>query len=139
MAYHPDAGWLREHDMNPEKARGVELANAATFLQWTHAQPWMVLHELAHAYHHQYLEDGYDNRDVAAIYQKAMEGERYKTLLHIDGRRRPGYAAVNPMEYFAETAEAYFGTNDFFPFVRSELKEHDEAAFAMHERHWGPK
>jgi hypothetical protein len=97
----------------------------------------MVLHELAHAYHHQFLADGYDNSDVKAVFQQAMASERYKTLLHIDGRRRPGYAATNPMEYFAETAEAYFGTNDFFPFVRSELKEHDEAAFALHERLWG--
>jgi hypothetical protein len=25
MAYHPDAGWLREHDMNPAKAHCVEV------------------------------------------------------------------------------------------------------------------
>src|SRR6185437_4276430 len=41
MAYHPDAGWLRDHDMNPDKARCVELANSRKFLEWTHAQPWM--------------------------------------------------------------------------------------------------
>ena len=29
------------------------------------------------------------------------------------------------MEYFAEASEAYFGTNDFFPFVRIELRRHD--------------
>ena len=26
------------------------------------------------------------------------------------------------MEYFAELSEAYFGTNDFYPFVRGELQ-----------------
>ncbi|MFH1718606.1 MAG: hypothetical protein ABIF19_14725 [Planctomycetota bacterium] len=33
-------------------------------------------------------------------------------------------------EYFAECSEAFFGTNDFYPFVRSELKQHD---LQMHE------
>ena len=37
MAYHPDPGWLREHDMNPDKARCVELANARNFLEWVQA------------------------------------------------------------------------------------------------------
>ena len=27
MCYHPDAGWLRAHDMNPEKARSIEIAS----------------------------------------------------------------------------------------------------------------
>ncbi len=138
MAYHPDAGWLREHDMNPEKAGCVELANAETFLKWTRAQPWMVLHELAHAYHHQFLDQGFENVDVAAAYRQAMQEERYRSVLHINGRREKGYATTNPMEYFAETAEAYLGTNDFFPYVRSELKEHDPGAYALHERLWKP-
>jgi hypothetical protein len=136
MAYHPDPGWLREHDMNPEKARCVELANAETFLKWTHAQPAMVLHELAHAYHHQFLDEGFDNPDVKAAYRQAMESDLYKQVLHINGRREKGYASTNPMEYFAETAEAYFGVNDFYPFVRSELQEHDAAAHALQERLW---
>jgi hypothetical protein len=46
MCYHPSADWLREHGMNPQKAGAVEIANARTFLSWTHEQPWMVLHEL---------------------------------------------------------------------------------------------
>jgi len=28
-------------------------------------------------------------------------------------------------EYFAECTEAYFGVNDFYPFNKAELKEHD--------------
>jgi len=35
------------------------------------------------------------------------------------------------MEYFAESTEAYFGTNDFYPYVRSELKEHDPNMFNL--------
>jgi hypothetical protein len=41
------------------------------------------------------------------------------------------------MEYFAEATEAFFGTNDFYPFVHSELRRHDEAMFRLLERLWG--
>ncbi len=136
MAYHPDAGWLREHDMNPEKARCVEVANAETFLSWTRAQPWMVLHELAHAYHHQFLDRGFENPEVQAAFRNAKDQDLYHRVLHIDGNKRQAYATTNPMEYFAETAEAYFGTNDFFPFVRSELQELDPAGYQMHAKLW---
>ena len=30
-----------------------------------------------------------------------------------------------PMEYFAESTEAFFGTNDFYPFDRADLQKHD--------------
>src|SRR5690606_4277430 len=73
MAYHPDARWLREHGMNPEKAGCVEVANARNFLAWTREQPWMVLHELAHGYHHQFLDGGFGNAEVVATFQRALE------------------------------------------------------------------
>ncbi len=126
MCYHPDVEWLRDNDMNPDKAKCVELANARTFLDWTIAQPWMVFHELAHAYHHQFLPDGFDNVDIFKAYQSAMKTTKYDSVLHINGRQEKHYAKTNQMEYFAEASEAYFGTNDFFPFVKSELKQHDE-------------
>ena len=40
------------------------------------------------------------------------------------------------MEYFAEASEAYFGTNDFYPYVRSELAEHDPALFELLGKFW---
>src|SRR4051812_13619829 len=55
MCYHESEDWLRDNGVNPEKVGGVELANPETFLDWTHEQPWMVLHELAHGYHAQVL------------------------------------------------------------------------------------
>jgi hypothetical protein len=39
-------------------------------------------------------------------------------------------------EYFAEATESYFGTNDFYPFVRAELKQHDPAVYQLIERVW---
>jgi hypothetical protein len=136
MAYHPDAGWLREHDMNPDKARCVEIANARNFLTWTIDQPWMVLHELAHAYHDQFLPNGFDNADVLAAYRGALDARRYESVLRISGKQERAYAVTNPMEYFAEASEAFFGTNDFFPYVRSELREHDPPLYELLERIW---
>jgi hypothetical protein len=40
-------------------------------------------------------------------------------------------------EYFAELSEAYFWVNDFYPFVRAELREHDPAGYAAVEAAWG--
>jgi hypothetical protein len=135
MCYHPSAQWLREHQMNPEKARGVEIANVRNFLRWTTAQPWMVLHELAHGYHDQVL--GFDHSEVKACYEAAKTSKMYDSVLHINGKKQRHYAMNNPMEYFAESSEAFFGTNDFFPFVRAELQQHDPRMFALLEKLWG--
>ena len=137
MCYHPDPGWLREHDMNPDKARSVELANARNFLKWTHAQPWMVFHELAHGYHHQFLSDGFENAELRASFERVTQSKTYESVLHINGRRQRHYALTNPQEYFAELSEAYFGTNDFYPFVRSELEEVDPAGCDVLQTVWG--
>ena len=47
--YHPSAAWLREHDFNPAKARGIEICIARNFIDWSDHQPAAMLHELAHA------------------------------------------------------------------------------------------
>lgn len=137
MAYHVSPDWLLDHGMNPEKARCVEVANARNFLTWTREQPWMVLHELAHAYHHQFVDKGYDNPEVSGAYHKAVEEKRYASVLHFDGKEVKAYAATNPMEYFAEATEAFFGSNDFYPFVRAELRRHDPAAHDLLATLWG--
>jgi hypothetical protein len=135
MAYHPNVNWLREHGVNPDKAKGAELGNVAHFLAWTGHQPWMLLHELAHAYHDQFL-GGYGNEKIKAAYDKAIADGLYDSALLYNGKRVRAYAATNPMEYFAETSEAYFGTNDFYPFVQAELREHDPRMFALLEKLW---
>lgn len=139
MAYHPDPSWLSDHDMNPEKARGVEVANARNFLKWTREQPWMVLHELAHAYHHQFLDGGFENLKIAEAYREAVAAKTYATVLHYDGNEVKAYAATNPMEYFAEASEAFFGSNDFYPFVRAELRRHDPKAHDLLANAWGTR
>ena len=136
-AYHPDAGWLRQHHMEPEMAHCVEIGNAANFVSWTYEQPWMVLHELAHAYHNLFLPQGFDNPDVIAAYKAAMGAKRYDAVVHWNGKTVRAYAATNPKEYFAECSEAYFGVNDFYPFVRGELINADPDGYALMRKMWG--
>jgi hypothetical protein len=135
MCYHVSPEWLRENGMNPEKAGAVEIANTKNFLKWTHEQPWMVLHELAHGYHHQVL--GYNHKEIRACYDEAKASKSYESVLHWDGRKVRAYALANDQEYFAELTEAYFGTNDFYPFVRAELKQHDPKMYEVLEKVWG--
>jgi dipeptidyl-peptidase-4 len=94
----------------------------------------MVLHELAHAYHFQVL--GSDNADVNSAWQARVDSGDYEEVLHVSGDRRRHYALTNDMEYFAETTESYFGTNDFHPFVQAELKEVDPGGYALMRSAW---
>ncbi len=135
MCYHESADWLREHGLNPEKAGGVEIANPVNFLNWTHEQPWMVLHELAHGYHDQVL--GFNHVGVDRCYRDAVAAKTYESVLHWNGQMTRHYALSNAKEYFAEATEAYFGTNDFYPFVRAELKTHDPRMHDLLKVVWG--
>jgi hypothetical protein len=137
MAYHPGAQWLREHKMNPEMEKAIEIGSADNFLSWTQQQPWMVLHELAHAYHDRFLPRGFENPDLAAAHKRGLESKKYDAVLHWDGKTTGHYAKNNPMEFFAEASEAYFGQNDFYPFVNAELKTHDPETFALIAKVWG--
>ena len=137
-AYHPSKTWLTKNGYNPDFARCVEIGNAATFLAWTKQQPWMVLHELAHAYHHRFLDRGYKNRALRAAHARSKEAKLYDKVRHVNGREVRHYALTNPMEFFAEATEAYFGKNDMFPFVRGELQAHDPATFKLIGTLWNP-
>jgi hypothetical protein len=137
MCYHPSREWLQENDFIPEKAGSIEIANAENFLTWTLDQPWMVLHELAHAYHHKVI--GYDHAELKQAFEHARSTGCYDSVLHVSGASRRAYALNNDQEYFAECTEAFFGTNDFYPFVRSELKQHDPQAYALLESLWKVK
>ena len=137
MCYHPSKEWLSGNGYNPDKEKGVEIAHAETFLKWTHDQPWMVLHELAHSYHDRVLN--FDNAEVKSAYEAAVKSGQYKKVLHINGRHVDHYALTNEKEYFAECSEAYFGTNDFYPFVRAELVEVDPAMAKLLEKLWGKR
>ena len=132
--YHPSPDWLRKHGFNPEKAKGVEIGNSKRFLQTAIDQPSMVLHELAHAYHDRVLR--FDHPEIRKAYDNAKAEGRYESVLRISGMKERHYALTDPMEYFAEGTEAFLGTNDFYPFVRAELRQHDPKLFHLLEELW---
>lgn len=133
--YHPSREWLLENGFNPDKAKCIELGNAANFLTWSLDQPSMVLHEMAHAYHDQVL--GYDNPDIKAAYKHALATGLYQSVLYCRGGKKRAYALTNDQEYFAELSEAYFGVNDFYPFVRAEVQEYDPVMYKVLGKVWG--
>lgn len=135
MCYHPSREWLAEHGFNPEKAGSVEIGNAKTFLSWTHEQPAMVLHELAHAYHHLVL--GWDHAEIQAAFRRARKSKSYESVLYFNGTTKRAYAMNDAKEYFAELTEAWLGTNDFFPFVRAEVLTHDPEMAKLLRKIWG--
>ncbi|MCE9531695.1 MAG: hypothetical protein K8T89_11320 [Planctomycetes bacterium] len=133
MQYHPDAGWLKANGYSTDLAKCVHLPRAAdlTTSELVNEQPWVILHELAHAYHDQVL--GFDEPRIKEAYAKYKKSGRGEKVLHHDGTRGKHYAMTDPMEFFAEMTEAYFGVNDFFPFNRAELKESEPARRASKE------
>ncbi len=132
--YHPSEEWLEEHDFNPEMAKSVHIANATNFVNWTKEQPAMVMHEMAHAYHHQVL--GHDHPEIKRAYQNAKESKSYAFVLRYNGKKQKAYAMNNEKEYFAELSEAFFGTNDFYPFVRAEIQVHDPVMYEVLQEVW---
>ncbi len=123
MQYHPSAGWLKSNDYSTKLAKCVHIPRAADLAtkRNINEQPWVILHELAHAYHDQVL--GFEHPRVKEAFETYKKsGHSDKTLLY-NGKRVKHYALTNQMEFFAEMTEAFFGTNDFFPFNRAELKE----------------
>lgn len=132
--YHPSPEWLSKHGFNPDKAGGVEIGNAKRFLTTAIEQPAMVLHELAHAYHDRVLR--FDHPEIRKAYDQAKKDGRYESVLRITGVKERHYALTDPQEYFAEGTEAFLGTNDFFPFVRAELRQHDPTLFHLLEAIW---
>lgn len=139
--YHPGAQWLTDHGRDPAMAKGIEFTNIRIFEAETRRMPNFALHELAHAYHDQVLPQGYGNPEIQAAYDRAKAGGTYDRVERTDAEGRTdverAYAMTNPQEYFAESTEAYFSRNDFFPYNREQLKRHDPGMFELLGRLWG--
>ena len=137
MQYHPSVGWLKSHGHDPRLEKKVHITRAESLLSRHQLvkHPAVILHELAHAYHDQYLS--FDNPAIIEAYREAMKKGIYDEVLLYTGRRVRHYAATDHKEYFAEGTEAYFYRNDFYPFVRAELNEHDPKLHDLLVEIWG--
>ncbi len=138
MQYHPSADWLRENGFPPELEKAVHIPDVNLFLAPRHqqTQPWCVLHELAHAYHDRVL--GFEEARVKTAWEKYVASGNGVMVLHVSGRHQPHYAMTNHKEFFAEMTEAYFGVNDFVPFVYGHLKHEEPEVFKLMREIWGP-
>jgi hypothetical protein len=138
MQYHPDAGWLKDNGYAEDLVRCVHIPQAAELIEprQINVQPWCVLHELAHAYHDQVL--GFNEPRILAAFEKYKAGGQGDHALLITGERVRHYGLTDQKEFFAEMTEAYFGSNDFFPFNRGELMTAEPEIFALMESIWGP-
>lgn len=136
--YHPSGGWLRANQRDPAMAKAVEFTNIRNFEAETRRMPNFALHELSHAFHDRVL--GFEQPDIMATYERAKAGGKYDRVERQDseGRKRldRAYALVNHKEYFAETTEAFFTRNDFFPYTKPELEKHDPEMTKLLERLW---
>ncbi len=139
LQYHPDAGWLKRNGYDPAMAKAVHVPGLSRLIgiQRRNRQPWVMLHELAHAYHDQVL--GFDHEEVIRAYDHLKASKKLESVLIVDGRNTRHYALTNHKEFFAEMTESYFAVNDFYPFVRAELKEFSPETYKMLDKIWRNK
>jgi len=135
--YHPSKGWLRSNGYDEALAKCVHIPDAKDFVspRLQHDQPWMVLHELAHAYHDQVL--GFEEPRILAAWRKFVASGKYGSVKHVSGKMVRHYGLTDQKEFFAEMSESYFGRNDFYPFDREELKREEPELFGLLEEIWG--
>ena len=132
--YHPSSEWLVNNGYPAYWAEGIQIGNAVNFLDWNSIQPALILHEMAHVWHHQVL--GYGQVEIGNAYTAAVASGIYDSVQYAGGGMQPAYALNNKQEYFAELTEAYFWENDFYPFTRSQLETFDPQGFTALENAW---
>ncbi len=76
-----------------------------------------------------------------SLQHSTRRGKRgdYESVRHVDGDKVRHYALTDPTEYFAEGTEAYFGVNDFYPYVQTELETHDPELYRLLKELWGSR
>lgn len=127
--------WLNSIGANPDKFLGIEIANVDNYLDWTRTmQPSLLIHEMAHFYHYTIL--GKEDARVIAAYQNAKATGLYLCVKHVGGATVRAYAIDNLFDYFAELSEAYFGSNDYYPFNRGQLATYDPVGYRMMTQVW---
>lgn len=138
--YHPDIGWLKNNGRDPAMAKAIEITSVSIFPFSNKRMPYLLLHELAHAYHDQVLQ--FDQPEIRKAFEQARDSKGYDRVKRFNGNKivmDKAYAMSNHKEYFAENTEAYFGKNDFFPFNQKELKAHDPKMHDLLAKVWGVK
>ena len=95
-------------------------------LQPNNAATLVLLHELAHCYHHQIL--GWNHELIKDAYQNAKNQRLFDLK---------SYLMSSDKEYFAELTTAYLDKHYSVPKTREEIKEKDIQGYGLMEKIWG--
>ena len=95
-------------------------------LQPNNAATLVLLHELAHCYHHQVL--GWNHELIKDAYQNAKNQKLFDLK---------SYLMSSDKEYFAELTTAYLDKHYSVPKTREEIKEKDIQGYGLMEKIWG--
>ena len=120
--------------------KGVEFTDVENFAAEMIRMPNFTLHELAHGFHDRVLS--FEQPDILAAYEHAKTAKLYEKVDRWRGNGKPNtqeraYGITNHKEYFAESTEAYFSRNDFYPFTKDELAKHDPQMLKVVGKVWG--
>jgi hypothetical protein len=130
--------WALDQGKNPLKANNIEILRMRRLTEIhqpkSKFQQCILLHEMAHAVHHQLFT--WDDPLIKSAYKQAMERKLYDNVPSIAGRVGKAYAATNANEYFAELTCSYLDKGTYFPFTRDELKSYDPTGFKLMETVW---
>lgn len=100
--YHPGRDWLTDMDFHPGKHKCVEWGNALSLSKRNaDATVTVLLHELAHAYHDQFLT--FDHEEIWAAYHRCVNGTAYPER---------DWVKADHKEFFAGVTTRYFGRKD---------------------------
>lgn len=143
-AFHIDPKWLKGNcGMSESLSRSlvgtkgtIILSGVGVFLETRSMQPSALLHEFSHGFL-ALIDNELLVKELRSTFEKAKKARKYKKVLHYHGKKIDAYALTDVHEYFAEGSESYFGTNEFFPFVRPELKIYDPDLFKVLIKIWG--
>jgi tetratricopeptide (TPR) repeat protein len=123
------------------KANSVEIINMKALTK--EHQPGakhercVILHELSHAAHFQWL--GPNNPKIERAYLVAMDRRLYEPRKDANGEVVVPYARANKFEYFAEMTCAYFDKLHYHPFTREQMQEYDSEGFKLMQSTWESK
>jgi tetratricopeptide (TPR) repeat protein len=134
--------WSLGRNKHPGKANNIEVINMKALTRehqpGVKLERCVLLHEMAHAVHHQLV--GMNNPAVINAFRVAQQRGLYAEAKDVYGRTiRPTYAATNHREYFAELTCLYLDKLHYYPFDREEFKKYDPLGYKLMEQVYGSR
>ena len=141
--YHPDAGWLRAERAQPGHGQrrpssptsAPSTGGGAAGCRWSCSTSWPTPTTTGCS-----ASTSRTSSPATSVPRRAGPTTTSNASFGIPAcptRKERAYAMTNAREYFAESSEAYFGRNDFYPFTRDRAEaKHDPEMFELLERLW---